>query len=666
MKKIYQFIGVTVSVLSFSNSLQSQVTTQTLNFTGSAQTVTVPSCVTSVTFQVRGAQGGTYSPGGTAGLGGLVTGVMTVTPGQVLTIYVGGQNGYNGGGIGGSNGNSVGGGPSLGFAGNGGGASDIRVGGVALTDRIVVAGGGGGAAANGVWPGCQVAGPAGNGGDGGGAIGATGTFGVGNPCNCGGGGGSGGFGGTAIAGGATGSYTNNTACLRSNWAAGQPGVLGIGGTGSTIFFNGTGGGGGGGGGYYGGGSGANGSDTTPGGGGGGGSSYTGAGTTSTTSIQGAQTGNGVVVLAYASGGVPISVVPTSTSICSGGTAVLTASGATTYTWSNGSPLSSITVTPIVTTNYTVTGTSACGTSSAVTTVSVNASPSVTVNSGSICAGNSFTITPSGASTYTITGGSSIVTPTVTSSYNVVGTGTNGCVSAAAVSNVTVNPKPIISVNSGVICSGNSFTMVPSGASTYTYSNGSAVVTPTASASYTITGTSSLGCVSASAAVSNVTVNANPTVTAVSSTSLICAGQSATLTASGAATYSWNTSSTLTAIAISPTVTTTYTVTGTNASNCKNVTTVTQNVSPCTNIESNATLLSGVSIYPNPNNGVFTVELINGLSKTIQVTDIAGRIILETSTTNDSVAINLAKFANGIYYVKVASNNASNVLKVVKQ
>ena len=39
--------------------------------------------------------------------------------------YVGGQNGYNGGGVGGLNGNSVGGGPSLGNAPNGGGATAV-------------------------------------------------------------------------------------------------------------------------------------------------------------------------------------------------------------------------------------------------------------------------------------------------------------------------------------------------------------------------------------------------------------------------------------------------------------------------------------------------------------------------------------------------------------
>ena len=68
-------------------------------------------------------------------------------------------------------------------------------------------------------------------------------------------------------------------------------------------------------------------------------------------------------------------------------------------------------------------------------------------------------------------------------------------------------QPTITVNSGSVCAGSSFTMSPSGVSTYTYSSGTAVVTPTATSSYSVTGTSAAGCVSSAAAVSTVTVNA---------------------------------------------------------------------------------------------------------------------------------------------------------------
>lgn len=269
------------------------------SYSGAQAFFVVPPCVGTVTIRAWGAQGENALVGGaTGGLGGYATGTLSVTPGETLYVYVGGQSGYNGGGMGGINGNSVFSGPPIGtYGGYGGGASDVRQGGSALVNRVAVAGGGGGAGHNGVWPGCQTAGPGGNGGAGGASTGGTGTAGVGTPCNCAGGGGAGGAGGSQVSGGLHGMYAGNTACLRTSWGPGNDGQLGIGGTGSVLYHNGTGGGGGGGGGYYGGGSGGNGSDTTPGGGGGGGSNYV-TGLGSSSSLAGVRTGNGRIVILY--------------------------------------------------------------------------------------------------------------------------------------------------------------------------------------------------------------------------------------------------------------------------------------------------------------------------------------------------------------------------------
>jgi hypothetical protein len=209
-------------------------------------------------------------------------------------------------------------------------------------------------------------------------------------------------------------------------------------------------------------------------------------------------------------------------------------------------------------------------------------------------------------------------------------------------------------------------MVASGANTYTYSNGSAIATPTANASYTVTGTSTAGC-AGSAAISSVSVSALPTVTVSSSTSgTICAGQSVSLTANGAATYSWNTGGSTAVIVASPSVTTSYTVTGTAASGCKNTAVITQSVSGCVGIQTIANQSSAVSVYPNPSAGIFTVEFANGLNKTINVTDITGRVVLTTTSTADKVNVNISNLSNGIYYIKVISNNKAEVIKVVKQ
>lgn len=229
-------------------------TSQTFNFTGGFQTFTVPATGTYKleTWGAKGKDGASLSNYGYGGRGGYAYGEKQLTEGQVINVYVGGENGWNGGG-------SV----THTHAGNGGGATDIRILGSQLSNRIIVAGGGGGG-------GCSGTEPRGNGGSGGGLVGTNG----GHAYNS-----SGGGGGTQTSGGAGG-----TGVL-----AGKSGSLGNGGIGS-IFNNSFTASGAGGGGYYGGGSGGHGNGA--GSGGGGGSSYIG-GVTNGGTTAGINTGDGM-------------------------------------------------------------------------------------------------------------------------------------------------------------------------------------------------------------------------------------------------------------------------------------------------------------------------------------------------------------------------------------
>ena len=232
--------------------------------------------------------------------------------------------------------------------------------------------------------------------------------------------------------------------------------------------------------------------------------------------------------------------------------------------------------------------------------------------------------------------------------------------------VTVNATPIVSVNSGSICSGSSFTINPSGANTYTISGGSTIVTPTTNTSYNVTGTSAQGCVSSNTAMSSVTVNTLPNVTAITNNTLLCTGQTATLTASGASTYLWNTSATTSVIAASPTVQTTYTVTGTDANGCVNSSTVTQNVSLCTGINSQiANQNSQIVLYPNPSNGIFTISGIEQ-NTSISIYNAIGELVKSIQSTDNNTTIDLPDYSNGIYFIKVKNNNADVIQKIIKQ
>lgn len=260
-----------------------------------------------------------------------------------------------------------------------------------------------------------------------------------------------------------------------------------------------------------------------------------------------------------------------TSVCSGGTATLTASGAATYTWTGGSNGSSLVVSPVSNVSYTVTGTSAQGCVSTVTTgVIVSSSPSITVNSSTICTGSAITLTATGVSSYTWSTGATTATisvsPTTNSVYTVSGNASGCAVTISNTATVSVNPLPTVTVNSATICSGSTTTLTVSGATTYSWSTSSTAtaiaVNPTATTNYTVTGTSN-NCPSSK--IITVTVNANPTVTVNSGT--ICSGSPAILTASGASTYSWSNGVTTSTAQLSPASNQVYTVTGTSTLNC---------------------------------------------------------------------------------------------------
>ncbi|MBR0073620.1 MAG: hypothetical protein IJP95_07260, partial [Bacteroidales bacterium] len=137
------------STTTYYKALSAGIDT-TFAYTGAVQSYTVPAGVDSVLLQVWGAQGGDGGPTNYGGKGGYSHGIMRVTAGDVLYVYVGGQGQgtssttsgtglTNGGWNGGGNGYQSGTARSA-----GGGASDIRVGGQTLNHRVIVAGGGGG------------------------------------------------------------------------------------------------------------------------------------------------------------------------------------------------------------------------------------------------------------------------------------------------------------------------------------------------------------------------------------------------------------------------------------------------------------------------------------------------------------------------------------------
>ncbi len=232
--------------------------------------------------------------------------------------------------------------------------------------------------------------------------------------------------------------------------------------------------------------------------------------------------------------------------------------------------------------------------------------------------------------------------------------------------VTITPSPTINISNGVICAGDSYTLMPTGAATYTYSSGSAIVTPTTTTSYSLNGTNSAGCISSNSAIATITVNPLPIISASTSNSIICGPPfqgNATLTASGANTYTWNPGGPGPGIVVNPSVTTTYTLTGTDMNGCVDKIAITQSVSTCTGINSNERN-ERISIYPNPNNGTFTIQPEEELF--ITITDLTGRIIYSERLSGGRHVFSNTEIASGIYFLRANNKEASQIIKLVKQ
>ena len=422
-----------------------------------------------------------------------------------------------------------------------------------------------------------------------------------------GGGGGGGYSNTI--GGHGGGLIGQDGVTISNWpnANGKGGTQSVGGAGgiaccscpsyttSGTFAqggNGSGdgaGGGGGGGGYYGGGGACF-------SGGGGGSSYTNQTVTAVVHAQGFQNGAGQVVITPGQNctpPAPASIIGSS-SFCQTSSANFSTNpvvGATSYTWSV--PVGS------------------------------------TINSGQ------------GTTSINVTFGNT--------SGNISVTANNSCGSSLpTILAVIINPNPTVIATAGspAICNGSSTTIIASGASTYAWMPGnltgsSVTVAPTTTTSYTVTGTSA-GCFNTTTIT--ITVNPLPNVTATSSAASVCTGSSVTLTGGGASTYTWD-NNVIDAISFIPTATTTYMVTGTDASGCVNTATTTVTVNPLPTVTATSSAASvctggsvtltggGAATYTWDNNVIDAVSFVPSATTTYMVTgtDVNGCVNTATTT-----------------------------------
>jgi gliding motility-associated-like protein len=197
-------------------------------------------------------------------------------------------------------------------------------------------------------------------------------------------------------------------------------------------------------------------------------------------------------------------------------------------------------------------------------------PTITANANatSLCDGESLTLNGAGGLSYIwdngATDGVAFIPAIGSVTYTVTGSDANGCQGTDQII-VTVYGLPI--VDAGIdqtICEGNTITLSGSGATSYAWDNGVAdgiAFTPASTLNYTVTGTDGNNCQNSD--VVTVTVDPMPVLT-ISPDQVFCVGDTITLNAGGAVSYSWNSgASVLASYTVYPTSTTTVQVTGTS-------------------------------------------------------------------------------------------------------
>ena len=320
----------------------------------------------------------------------------------------------------------------------------------------------------------------------------------------------------------------------------------------------------------------------------------------------------------------------------------------------------------------------------------NFAPSFTLPA-SICSGNSTTLTSING-TFAVSGytwacaptaniaspnaSATAITFTNSGVHTITLTATSGTTTASTTNTIMVNANPTVVVTPSVasVCTGASATLTASGANTYTWNPGALsgsniVVTPSITTTYSIVGTSSAGCTGT--AVKTVSVGPLGVNTSASS-STICPGSSATLTATGAANYTWNPGGLAgSTIVVSPTITTTYTALGANSPSCTGSSVITVSVVICAGLNSFVLNNSNFNIFPNPVSDKLFIKSENTNSNvSVEVVDVMGKVIIKQShnfnANNTTLALNVSTLQSGMYFVKITSEKETKEIRFIKE
>ncbi|MCC6369623.1 MAG: S8 family serine peptidase [Bacteroidia bacterium] len=371
----------------------------------------------------------------------------------------------------------------------------------------------------------------------------------------------------------------------------------------------------------------------------------------------------------------------SNTVCSGSSATISASGASSYSWSTGAAGNQIVVTPSTNTIYSVTGgVPGCSNTQTIllTTGGSGLSVNIAATSSIVCVGSSATLSASGASSYTwstgATGNGIVVTPTASSIYSVNGSNA-GCTGNSTIT-LTVAPTPVAVISTtnagcGNGCNGVVDAVCQVGTSPFTFSLGGASTpcgilpcTNLCQGLYTLYTTDSYGCKTFNIfTLSNTPNNVTSAISTTNASCASCADGALTAGVSGGLapySYTWSPSggNGPTASALLPGC---YTVSILDSQNCSSETQGCVTIS--TGLGSNAIDINALNIFPNPGNGEVNVIAPNQMFDVMVYNQLGQLVILKTGVDGSTV-INTSALAKGVYLLEAAQGKTSVRKKLV--
>ena len=310
----------------------------------------------------------------------------------------------------------------------------------------------------------------------------------------------------------------------------------------------------------------------------------------------------------------------------------------------------------------------CGATTQNTSVSILAIPTLAAGPDiMVCENESVTLNASSTGTVSWSNGVLNNTPfnatLGSASYTATAVGSNGCIVTDQVTITGMSLPNIQAGNNQSICLGNAVTLSASGGISYTWNNGvlnNVPFAPTATAVYAVTGFGTNGC----SQLDNVSVTVNP----VPAASINLSG-SVVLTASPAGmSYQWINCGTgqeiadATGASYTATYNGSYAVIVTNANGCSDTST-------CEIVNAvglNNLAATTVEVYPNPTTGQVTIEYPGQDLSSVQIYDAQGKLLMNYPQFKSGEAIQLERFATGVYTIIIENNVIQHIERIVKQ